>query len=128
MNYRWMQEKDLNKIKNDRIKFHLQKPNVVANVLEVEEDSQQQSLLGIIVYRVTSKKLKIIKLYFVDNDAAEFMLSKTLARSSLSNKFVEILVSEYDLRLQCILRRMNFFAKEIKKFGQTDFYKFIGKL
>jgi len=128
INYRWMQEKDLSKINNDKIKFYLKKPNVIANVLEVEEDSQQQNLLGIIVYRITRKKAKIIKLSFIDNEAAEFMLAKTLARSSSSNKFVEILVSEYDLRLQCILRRMDFSIKEIKKFGQIDFYKFIGKL
>ena len=128
INYRWMQEKDLSKINNDKMKFYLQKPNIIANVLEVEEDSQQQSLLGIIVYRITRKKAKIIKLSFVDNDAAEFMLSRILAQSSSSKRFVEVLVSEYDLRLQCILRRMDFFAKEIKKFGQTDFYKFIGKL
>lgn len=124
--YRWMQEKDLDKIDGDKIKFYLKKPNVIANILEVEENLQQKSLLGVIVYRKTKKKVKIIKLSFVDNDAAEFMLAKTLAKNS--SKFVEILVSEYDLRSHCILQRMSFLAKEVVKYGEVDFYRFVGKL
>lgn len=120
LKYRWMQKKDLEKLGNKSEDFvSLLKSNrTVANVAEAEGE-----ILGWVVYKILNDKIKILKIGFRNDNTVDFIMKQLFNKKD--KKLIEILVSEYDLKMQIILRKTGFLAIEIKKTSCGDFYKFI---
>lgn len=120
LKYRWMQKKDLEKLGNKSEDFvSLLKSNrTVANVAEAEGE-----ILGWVVYKILNDKIKILKIGFRNDNTVDFIMKQLFNKKD--KKPIEILVSEYDLKMQIILRKTGFLAIEIKKTSCGDFYKFI---
>lgn len=115
--YRWMQKKDLSKL-NDSTSFKnlLKDSRTIANVVEVDD-----KILGYVVYEISNKKIKIIKISFLNNEIFDFIINKI---KSKSNYLIEMAICEYNLNLQLLLRDSNFIAKRIEKINQGNFYIF----
>lgn len=119
LKYRWMQKKDLDKIKNRKDLVDLLKSNrTIANVVESNEE-----ILGWIVYELLNNKITIAKISFTNEEIADEILECLTTKHP--EKTTEVAVSEYDLRFQLILKRNNFLAKQVKKVNQSDFYIFV---
>jgi hypothetical protein len=120
LKYRWMQKKDLEKLGNKSEDFvSLLKSNrTVANVAEAEGE-----ILGWVVYKILNDKIKILKIGFRNDNTVDFIMKQLFNKKD--KKPIEILVSEYDLKMQITLRKTGFLAIEIKKTSCGDFYKFI---
>lgn len=119
LKYRWMQRKDLLKVSNKKdFNELLSKTKVIANVVELDDE-----ILGWVVYRLCKDKLKIIRIAFKDDKTMEFIIENI---RKTKNKQIQAAVSEYDLRLQVLLRKFGFKAIEVKKVNQIDFYIFVG--
>jgi hypothetical protein len=119
LKYRWMQKKDLEKIKNRKDLVALLKSNrTIANVIESNEE-----ILGWIVYELINNKITIAKISFTNEEIAEEILECLTIKHP--EKITEVAVSEYDLKFQLILKKNNFLAKQIKKINQSDFYIFV---
>ena len=123
MHFRWMQKKDLDKFsdknKNDFLELISYK-NVVANVVETEG-----KISGWIIYQVFKDFVKISKIGFRNEEVAEFMINKL--KSKKGKKTLEIIVSEYDLRMQLLLKDLNFTLTNTSHCSQSnvDLYKFL---
>lgn len=121
MHYRWMQKKDLEKMseknKNDFLDL-IRNKNVVANVVEI-----QDQISGWIIYQVFKEFVKISKIGFCNEEIAEFMIDKL--KSKKGKRTLEIIVSEYDLRMQLLLKDLKFSLTNTIKICDADFYKFI---
>lgn len=114
-----MQKKDLAKIKNKKeILALLDNSKIIANVVESNEE-----VLGWVVYKSLEKKVKIAKISFTNeeiaNEILDYLINKNL------EKEIEVVVSEYDLKFQLILKSNNFIANKIKKIQDSDFYIFV---
>ena len=119
LKYRWMQKKDLAKIKNKKeILALLDNSKIIANVVESNEE-----VLGWIVYKSLEKKVKIAKISFTNEEIADEILDYLINKNL--EKQIEVVVSEYDLKFQLILKSNNFTATKIKKIQNSDFYIFV---
>lgn len=121
--YRWMQKKDLaNMSEKNRKEFInlIKNKNTVANIVE-----SKNGISGWMVYKVYPEVVVISKIGFKNEEIAEFMINNLIDKKG--KRIVEAKVSEYDLRMQIILKDLRFVAKEIITINQVDFYKFICK-
>lgn len=119
LKYRWMQKKDLEKISNKKDLVGLLKSNrIIANVVEYNEE-----ILGWIVYKLFDNKITIAKISFANEEVANEIMECLIKKSS--EKQIEVIVSEYDLKFHLILKQNDFIAKGIKKMNQSDFYIFV---
>ncbi len=112
-----MQKKDLSKLDDYRsFKNLLKDSRTIANVVEVDD-----KILGYVVYEILNKKIKIMKISFLNNEIFDFIISKI---KSKFNYLIEIAVCEYNLDFQLLLKDSNFIAKRIEKINQDNFYIF----
>lgn len=119
LKYRWMQKKDLEKISNKKDLVGLLKSDrIIANVVEYNEE-----ILGWIVYKLSDNKITIAKISFANEEVANEIMECLIKKSS--EKQIEVIVSEYDLKFHLILKQNDFIAKGIKKMNQSDFYIFV---
>lgn len=116
MKYRWMQKKDLKKINNKDFISLLKQTKTIANVVELDEE-----ILGWVGYRI-GKIIRIIKIAFKDENVFDFIIQNIRQK----NKTIQIIVSEYDIKLQINLKKNGFIASGTKKIDQVDFYIFEG--
>jgi hypothetical protein len=128
LRYRWMQKKDLQKVAKsskdptevrNSFKSLLNQTKTVANVAELDDE-----ILGWVVYRLDKDKLKIVKIAFKDDRTVEFIIENM--RNRAKNKSIQVDVSEYDLRLQLLLKKFSFTVVKTKKINESDFYTFVG--
>lgn len=117
LTYRWMQKKDLSKLRNEKsLNKFLKSNRIVANVVEFNNE-----ILGYVVYEIVEKTIKIKKIYFLNDEIFDFIIDK------IKNKFqslIELAVCEYDLDFQITLRSSNFIATRIEKTKKGNFYIF----
>jgi len=121
LKYRWMKLKDLDKIESkdnsDELLNLLSCRDIIARVVELEGE-----ISGWVVYRVSKNKIRISKIAFGSNEIAEFIINNL---KSKNKKFIEISISEYDLKMQLILKNLGFLFKDSKKINNIDYYKFM---
>lgn len=117
LKYRWMQKKDLGKLQEHKsFKSLLKDSRTIANVVEGGEN-----ILGYVVYEILNKKIKIIKISFLNNEIFDFIIDKIKSKFSYT---IEIAACEYNLDFQLLLKDSNFIAKKIEKINQDNFYIF----
>jgi hypothetical protein len=116
-----MKLKDLDKIESkdnsDELLNLLSCRDIIARVVELEGE-----ISGWVVYRVSKNKIRISKIAFGSNEIAEFIINNL---KSKNKKFIEISISEYDLKMQLILKNLGFLFKDSKKINNIDYYKFM---
>lgn len=119
LKYRWMQLRDLDKIAHDceDIVDLLSCKDVVARVVELDE-----KISGWIIYRIFKNKIKISKIAFSNDEVARFIIENLKTKKQ---KNIQITVSEYDLRMQIILKKLGFLFENSIKVNNIDYYKFI---
>lgn len=120
LKYRWMQKKDLDKLgrRGEDFVSLLKGNRTVANVAEEEGE-----ILGWIVYKILQDNIKILKIGFYNDKAIDFIMNQLLKKTN--EKSIEITISEYDLKMQLVLKKLSFLATETKKIDGKDFYKFV---
>lgn len=114
-----MQLRDLDKIAHDceDIVDLLSCKDVVARVVELDE-----KISGWIIYRIFKNKIKISKIAFSNDEVARFIIENLKTKKQ---KNIQITVSEYDLRMQIILKKLGFLFENSIKVNNIDYYKFI---
>ena len=120
LKYRWMQLKDLDLIKTndtDELLNLLSCRDVIARVVELEN-----KISGWVVYRISKGKIKICKIAFFNDEIVRFIIDNLKTKKQ---KIIEINVSEYDLKMQLILKNLGFLFKNSKKINNMDYYKFM---
>jgi len=119
LKYRWMQKNDFNKINSNsklKLKKSLKNKKIIANIVEYKNN-----ILGWIFYELNkSKEVKITNIAFSNKEVFNFILENLYNK----NKNIEICISEYDLKMQLILKESNFLFIESIKNKDAYYYKF----
>ena len=120
-----MQKKDFNYIKNNfnfanDFASLFRNKRIIANIVE-----QDDCIVGWVVYKLFKDKIKIVKFAFSNKDIFDFILSKMTTKSV---KYIDVNISEYDLKMQLLLKENGFLALDCIKVNDVYFYNFSKKI
>lgn len=114
-NYRWMEKDDLEFFEKEVLDC-VKNPKNIAYVVEHKND-----FIGVVIYNKNNNFINIVNIGFKDENVFEFIISE------IKNKFdkiIKISICEYDLKMQLLLKKLNFRAISIENKYEETYYVF----
>lgn len=117
-NYRWMEKDDLEFFEKEVLDC-VKNPKNTAYVVE-----HKNEFIGVVIYNKNNNFINIVNIGFKDENVFEFIISE------IKNKFdkiIKISICEYDLKMQLLLKKLNFRAISIENKYEETYYVFSSK-
>jgi hypothetical protein len=122
LEHRWMQQKDLRIINKHKDKNFI---NLLSDCKTVAHVFESKNLINSwIVYKIFKKSIRIINFGFNNESTAKSVIE--IIKNRFEKKPIVVVVSEYDLKFQMILKEKFFLVSKIIK-KEIDFYVFVSK-